>query len=184
MRAHTSNHSLCTQQASSGYQSLSSTPSRSSSHTDYYVVMSPGSRPQVGWCVWVLSKLSIQHSSLCRMQEDASDQSGDSVTSHRDHLALLETHNRHLEGSVSKNSEDVKKLTSVVEHLSRRVESLANQLRIMTFSSTGQGSEVSSASGSPSISAEHRSSPISVDNRPPAPLPGEGEGKGRGGGKA
>lgn len=102
------------------------------------------------------------------------------MTSHHDHLALLEAHNHHLEGTVSKNTEDVKKLMSLVEHLSRRVESLANQLRIMTFNGTGQGSEVSSASGSPSISAEHRSSPISVDNRPPAPLPGEGRQGGEG----
>ena len=109
-------------------------------------------------------------------QEDTSDQSGDSVISHRDQLALLEAHNQKLDTDMAKNREDVKRLTNLVEHLTRRVESLANQLRIMTFSGTGQGSEVSSASGSPSMALpgeQRRSSPISVDNRPPAPLPGQ-----------
>ena len=136
---------------------------------------------EVGLRYVVSSSFNAVYSAHCRLQEDTSDQSGESVTSHRDHLALLEAHNKHMESTVSKNTEDVKKLTSIVEHLSRRVESLANQLRIMTFNGTGQGSEVSSASGSPPILAEHRSSPISVDNRPPAPLPGEeGEWQGSG----
>ncbi len=137
------------------YQSLNAPPTRPN-HTDYYVVMSPGANRTLS-------------------QDDTSDQSGDSNFSHRDHLAVLEAHNRNLETAVVHNSEDVKKLTTLVEHLNRRVESLANQLRIMTFSTTGQGSEGSSASGSPTntLPGERRSEPISVDNRPPAPLPGQ-----------
>ena len=108
-------------------------------------------------------------------QEDMSDLSGESAISYREQLALLESHNKHLESTVVKTSEEVKKLTSQVEHLNRRVESLANQLRMVSYNSyaasqcASQSSEVSSAAGSP---FEHRSSPICVDNRPPAPLPG------------
>lgn len=91
------------------------------------------------------------------------------MVSYREHLAILENHNRHLEGVVTKSSEEVKKLTTTVEHLKRRVESLANQIRIMSFGGVGQGSEVRSASGSPSTAGD---SQVSVDNRPPAPLPG------------
>ncbi len=136
------------------YQSLN-TPARAN-HTDYYVVMSPGASRTVS-------------------QEDTSDQSGDSVMSHREHLSLLEAHNRNVESAVAKNTEDIKKLMNLVEHLNRRIESLAHQLRIMTFGGTGQGSEVSSASGSPTVAlpGARRSSPICVDNRPPAPLPGQ-----------
>ena len=144
-----------------GYQSLTANSHRSGNHTDYYVVMSPGS---TGRAI---------------SQEDMSDLSGESAISYREQLALLESHNKHLETTVQKTSEEVKKLTSQVEHLNRRVESLANQLRMVSYNSyaasqcASQSSEVSSAAGSP---FEHRSSPICVDNRPPAPLPGrEGE---------
>ena len=90
--------------------------------------------------------------------------------SYRDHLALLETHNKNLEASLARNADDTKRLASQVEHLNRRVESLANQLRMVSYNGTGLGSETSSSSSGSSI--DHRSSPISVDKRPPAPLPG------------
>lgn len=160
-------------------QALSSTPSRSATHTDYYVVMSPGTNravSQVRGKSWIEKWLQLN---TIYVQEESSDHSGDSVVSHREHLALLDR-NRHLEGLVVQNSEEVKKLTSRMEHLTRRVESLANQFRIMNFpngvSQGSQGSEVSSSSGggSPSMHmADRRSSPICVDHRPPAPLPGE-----------
>lgn len=107
-------------------------------------------------------------------QDDMSDHSGDSAISYRDHLVMLENHNKYLETALSRNTEDTKRLTTQVEHLNRRVESLANQLRMIGFNGhgpevTGLGSQTSSSSGS---SIDHRSSPISVDKRPPAPLPG------------
>lgn len=80
---------------------------------------------------------------------------------------MLEAHNQHMESTVTQNAELIKKLTSKVDHLSRRVESLVNGVRIMSLDDMQNGGMViKSSSTSPS-----NSPPVSVDNRPQAPLP-------------
>jgi len=64
---------------------------------------------------------------------------------------------------VAKNNEDIKRLNKIVDHLSRRIESVLNHIRIM---STDDLASIKIPSRSPSGSP-----PVSVDNRPPAPLP-------------
>ena len=100
-----------------------------------------------------------------------SDQSGDSVISHRDQLRYLEGHNNNLEATVAKNNEEIKRLNKVVDHLNRRIESVLNQIRIM---STEDMASIKIPSRSPSGSP-----PVSVDNRPPAPLPAPPKRNGR-----
>lgn len=99
--------------------------------------------------------------------------------SYRDHLAMLESHNRKLEATVAKNTEDLKKLANLVNHLDKRIESLANQLRMVPYSGNAGGGGNSYGSGTTGASygsggSSTSGSPrLSVDQRPPAPLPGE-----------
>lgn len=102
------------------------------------------------------------------VQDDTSDLSGDSVLSHREQLKMIEGHNHHLEATVARNAEEIKKLNKLVTHLNKRIESLLNHIRIMSGEELGS---IKMSSPSPSNSPPTRSPPASVDNRPPAPLP-------------
>lgn len=140
---------------------------------EYYVVMSPGASRTVSQVTnHAMPTLTTRIHAILSLsiQEDTSDQSGDSIISYRDHLAMLEGHNRHLEMTVSKNQEEMKSLTALVKHLERRVESLANQLRMVSL---GRPIPPSHGSAGSSFSDSPPSPPVSVDDRPPAPLPGK-----------
>ncbi len=76
---------------------------------------------------------------------------------------MIEGHNQHLEVTVTRNAEDIKRLNKLVEHLNKRIESLVNQMRMMSADEMGS---LKITSRSPS-----NSPPASVDSRPPAPLP-------------
>ncbi len=82
---------------------------------------------------------------------------------YRDQLAFLEAHNKNLETIVQKQAERCDRTDTLVEHLGKRVESLAIQLRMLAFNNGGVASKGSESSCNDS----------SVDRRPPAPLPGE-----------
>ena len=69
----------------------------------------------------------------CPLQEssETSDHSGESAMSDKEHLSLLESHNRHIEKKLSRAVDDIAKLSFMVEHLRKFTESLQNQLRMM-----------------------------------------------------
>ena len=76
-----------------------------------------------------------------------------------------------MEETVAKNAVAIQKLQKQVGHFNKRIESLLNHIRIMSsddFESMKLPSR--SPSGSP---------PVSVENRPPAPLPAASKRNGR-----
>ena len=132
-----------------GYQPLTH-HHKSRDCTDYYVVMSPNSRPPI-------------------IEQD-SDMSGESTAS--EHLSMMESHHRSVEdkldwamGELQMVRGEVARLQTVSDHLRKFCESLQTQIRMLGSSDGGGGG------GGQKM--------VDVDSRGPAPLPGEWEGRGR-----
>lgn len=143
--------STSTAASSQVYQPLNPDEMGQRQCTDYYVMMTP----------------QVSHE-----PSDTSDQSADSVISEKDHLSLLENHNKNVERKLTKICDDVARLTSSCDHLKRWCESLQNQLRMVHANNRGPSRSISTDGSSPVASP-----PSSVDNRPPLPTPPTADGE-------